>query len=101
MWQGQGVNNKTGARFDLLLTADPTNFIWRIDYGQNGNPYYCGGYWTQTGDNTFRQTMIYGACVKSGFVSFSSSGSGIASLAWNVQTGQAFTATLNRLHNLC
>jgi hypothetical protein len=43
IWRGSGED--PGGKFDsILLTADPANFIRRIDYGKNGNLFYCGGY---------------------------------------------------------
>ncbi|UJR12167.1 hypothetical protein I4U23_016344 [Adineta vaga] len=57
-------------------SVDSKNFIWRISYGINGNPTYCGGYWLQTGMHTFRETITYGSCVN-GFSSLTSIENGL------------------------
>ncbi|UJR19714.1 hypothetical protein I4U23_022848 [Adineta vaga] len=101
IWKGQALQFSNEIRFDVYLTIDSKNFIWRIDYGQNGNPTYCGGYWAQTGMHTFRETITYGSCIH-GFSSLTPIGDGTnAHFHW-WQTGPIQTnGTLTRLHTFC
>lgn len=100
IWTGEVFQTDTHSVFDTTVIIYSRISLYRIDYGKNGNPNYCGGSWRQINETTFQETITYGPCV-SGFTDFIPQTNGTAFYRWRQNQSILASGWFSHRANLC
>lgn len=100
IWASGPLNCSSGLPLYITVTVDSKDLIYKFDYGENQNPYYCGGYWVPYSETVFKEVFNYGDCVGDSAVLTPQTDSTILFSDWNVDA-LCCSGLLTRRANLC
>ncbi|UJR19223.1 hypothetical protein I4U23_022352 [Adineta vaga] len=101
IWTGTGYNTE-GLRYNVYFLADSSTFTWKINYGLvGGEPNFCGGYWTLSGVNRFREVITYGKCVNTYCDLVFTNDRSISTFRCSLTGPFTHGGNLTRLHKFC